>query len=57
MNWSDYLIAGFLAFAFLMTVGSIGKVRKPVTPSVAVVAFFMDAILIGCLLLGHGVFS
>jgi hypothetical protein len=57
VNWSDWLIVGWLVFGFMLMLSVIGKPRKPVEPSTAVVAFVIDAILIGCLLWGHGALS
>lgn len=57
MTWFDYLLIGWLAFGYTMLVASIGKPRKPIEPSVAVVALFINGLLVAGLLWSRGVFS
>lgn len=51
MNIALYVIAGWLALGALLSIGNIGKERKPTTPGQAAVIVLIDAALVVTLVL------
>lgn len=57
MTWIDYVLIGWIALGALLTVGQIGKPRKPTTPDIAVSVPVIDAAIIAAMLWAHGVIA
>jgi hypothetical protein len=54
VNIALYVIAGWLAAGALVSVGTVGKPRKPTTPGAAAVIVILDAALVVTLILAAG---
>ena len=54
MNIIVYAIAGFLTLGALLTVGNVGKPRKPTTPGTAAAVVVIDAAIVVALVLAAG---
>ena len=55
MNWFGWLLVAWWAVSALLTVGYIGKPRKPLVPSTAVVVILIyAALIVGLLAVGTG---
>lgn len=54
MNIVLYAIAGFLALGALLTVGSVGKPRKPTTGGIAAAVIVVDAAIVTLLIIAAG---
>ena len=52
MNWLFWFLIGWWAFGALLTVGMVGKPRKPIDPGTAVVTILIHAALIVLLVVG-----
>jgi hypothetical protein len=53
MNWMDWVLVGILVVGPLVTVGTIGDARKPITRNHAVFSVILNAILIIALMWSH----
>jgi hypothetical protein len=53
MNWMDWVVVGLFALAALVTVGSIGDQRKPLTRAHALWSVVLNALFIVGLLWSH----
>lgn len=45
MSWPKYVLLAFQALGVLLTVGQIGKVRKPLTPNIAAVSLIVSGVV------------
>lgn len=52
MNWLFWLLIGWWTLGVLLTVGGIGKPRKPINNATAVTTIVVHAILIVLLIVG-----
>ena len=53
MNWSDWVLVGWLLLGAVSVVSVVGKPRKPLAPEVAAWVVIFNAALIAMILFTH----
>lgn len=53
MTWADWMVVAIFLLSTAFNIRDIGKERKPITPSDAVVTFTVALAIIGCILFAH----
>lgn len=52
MNWQLWIVVALQASAALLTVGNVGKDRKPIDSTTAVVSVIVSSIIVGLIVWG-----
>lgn len=57
MTWFDYILLAWWALGSLLVIGQIGKPRKTLEPSTAVVVCIINGLFVAGLLISRGVLA